>query len=135
MKNFLTISLGILQTFVGLTALVSGIMLVIEPSGSLLNAPLDMLTDSHFNDFFFPGLILLTVNGAGQLIAAFLTFRKHESAKFVGALFGFALMVWIFIQVNMIGGGHILQYSYFFIGVAETSFAFLLCLIQPNKSL
>jgi len=127
MKKFLLIALGLLQTFVGLTALVSGIMLVIEPSGGLLKAPVDMLSGSPFNDFFFPGLILLTVNGAGQLAAAFLTFRKHESTKFVGALFGFALIIWIFVQVNMIGGGHILQYSYFFIGVAETSLAFLLC--------
>lgn len=110
-------------------------MLVIEPSGALLNAPTDMLSGSPFNDFLFPGLILLTVNGAEQLAAAFFTFRKHELAKFFGALFGFALMIWIFIQVNMIGGGHVLKYSYFFIGVTETSFAFLLCLIQPNKNL
>jgi hypothetical protein len=39
---------------------------------------------------------------------------------------GIGLMIWIFVQVNMIGGGHILQYSYFALGVVETSLSFLI---------
>lgn len=133
MKIFLSIVLGILQIFVGLTALVSGTMLVIYPSGKLLSAPLEMLNGSPFNDFLLPGFILLSAHGIGQIIASILTFRKHRWTELIGAIFGFALIIWIFVQVNMIGGGTFLQYSYFFIGVAETSLAFLICYTGTNK--
>lgn len=133
MKKTLLIILGSLQIFVGLTAFISGILLVIYPSGKLLNAPLEMLNGSPFNDFLLPGLILLSVNGIGQLIAGYLTFRKNSYSSLIAAVLGIGLMIWIFVQVNMIGGGHLLQYSYFFIGVAETSLAFLICYTGTNK--
>lgn len=133
MKKFLFITLGILQIFVGLTAFVSGMLLVVYPSGKLLKAPLDMLNGSPFNDFLIPGIILLLVNGIGQLIAGILTFRKNPFSELIGFIFGIGLMIWIFVQVNMIGGGNILQYVYFFVGVAETSLAFLLFLLNNKK--
>jgi hypothetical protein len=40
--------------------------------------------------------------------------------------FGFALMIWIFVQVSMIGGGNWLQYLYFVLGVLQLLFGVLL---------
>jgi hypothetical protein len=116
----------VLQAFVGLTALVSGALMIAAPSGAHLQAPAEMLNGSPFRDFLVPGLILFLVNGVGQCAAAVLTFRRHRWAATVGATFGLGLMIWIFVQVNMIGGGHILQHSYFALGTAETALAFLL---------
>jgi hypothetical protein len=124
MKNMIFIVQGVMQIFVGLGAAVSGMLLILYPSGELLQAPLDMLKGSPFQNFLLPGIILFLVNGVGQFIAGVITFRRHRLAGYVGAVFGFALMIWIFVQVNMIGGGHILQYSYFFFGVAETALSF-----------
>lgn len=131
MKKLLYLTQGILQLLVGLSAVIPGVMLVIYPSGELLQAPLEMLNGSPFKSFLIPGIILLVVNGGCQLIAAILTLRHHSLSSLVGAVFGIGLMIWIFIQVNMIGGKHILQYSYFFIGVIETSLAFLICMTDP----
>ena len=126
MKRVVFVSQGVIQILVGIGAAVSGSMLIIRPSGELLQAPLEMLRGSPFSDFLIPGIILLLVNGIGQLLAGVMTLRRHPHAALTGAVFGIGLMIWIFIQVNMIGGRHILQYSYFFVGVIETSLAFLM---------
>ena len=39
---------------------------------------------------------------------------------------GLGLMIWIFVQASLIGGGHWLQYLYFALGTAEVSLAVLL---------
>lgn len=128
--------LGIIQVFVGVSASAVGLMLIAAPSGRLLHTPPEMLQGSPFPDYFIPGLILFTINGMGQCFAAFFTFKKKKSAPLAGAILGLGLMIWIFVQVNMIGGGHIMQYSFFFIGVVETALAFLLATfgIDRNRS-
>jgi len=126
MKRVLFVTQGVIQFLVGISAAVSGLMLILHPSGDLLQAPLEMLRGSQFSDFLIPGIILFLVNGIGQLVAGVITFRRHPNAALTGAVFGIGLMIWIFVQVNMIGGRHILQYGYFFIGVIETSLAFVM---------
>lgn len=126
MHRVVVFTLGILQFFVGIGAVISGGLLVAAPSGEYLQAPQDMLRGSPFHDFLVPGLILVLVNGIGQLAAGVLTFRRHPAAGFVAMVFGLGLMIWIFVQVNMIGGGHWLQITYFALGVAEAALAFLL---------
>ena len=126
MKKFIYVAQGVIQMLVGISAMVSGAMLAAYPSGELLQAPLEMLRGSPFSDFLVPGIILFMINGVGQFLAGIFTLRRHPLAAHAGVVFGIALMIWIFVQVNMISGGHILQYSYFFIGVVETSLAFLM---------
>ncbi len=100
--------------------------MVAFPSGVVFQAPPDMLDGSPFHNFLVPGIILLVVNGVGQLAAGYLTFRRHVLAGYAGGAFGLGLIIWIFVQVSMIGGGHFLQYGYFFLGVAETAMAILI---------
>jgi len=118
--------LGVLQVFVGIGAVISGGLLIAAPSGEYLQTTPEMLKGSPFGNFLAPGLILALVNGAGQLLAGVLTFRRHPAAAFVAMVFGLGLIIWIFVQVNLIGGGHWLQISYFALGVAEAALAFLL---------
>ncbi len=46
----------------------------------------------------------------GHLVSAVLCFKLHRIAGFAGIFFGFGLIIWLFVQVNMIGGGSWLQY-------------------------
>lgn len=85
-----------------------------------------LLRDTPFRDFLFPGLILLLIIGIGQLAAAFLTFRRHTLAGIIGGVFGLGMLIWIFVQVNMIGGRDMLQYVYFTFGLVETTLAFFI---------
>jgi hypothetical protein len=124
MKKAIYLSEGILQFFIGLGAVVCGIMMVLKPDGSLMHMPLSMLQGSPFKDFLIPGTILLLVNGCGNLFAGVLSFRRYPLAGFAGIFFGMGLMIWIFVQVSMIGGGHWLQNLYFSLGIIEVLLGF-----------
>ena len=126
MMKSLSIIEGSLQAVVGLSALVSGGLMMAFPAGSAFRMPLTMLKGSPFADFFLPGLILFMVIGLGHAVASVLSFRRNRFCGHAGAVMGLGLMIWIFVQVNMIGGGHWLQYLYFALGTAEVSLAVLL---------
>ncbi len=117
---------GVLQLLIGLGAVASGAVLVISPDGHILSMTPDMLRASPFRDFLIPGLILFAVNGVGNVVSGILSFRRHRYAPFAGMVFGLGLMIWIFAQVNMIGGGHWLQVLYFFLGGIELVLAILM---------
>ena len=116
--------LGGLQIFVSLGAAVCGVLLICAPDGRYLQLSPALLVRSPFHDFLFPGFVLLIINGIGQAVAAILVFRKNTQAGLVSGIFGLGLIIWIFVQVNMIGGGDGLQYVYFILGISETVLAF-----------
>ena len=123
MMKSLSIIEGSLQAVVGLSALVSGGLMMAFPTGSAFRLPLRMLEGSPFKDFFVPGLILWAVIGLGHAAASIMSFRRHRFCGYAGGVMGLGLMIWIFVQVSMIGGGHWLQYLYFALGTAEVSLA------------
>lgn len=126
MVKWLFISQGILQLFVALGALVAGAMFILEPSGRLLQAPPEMLKASPFSSFLLPGIILFCVNGIGQAVAGILTLRRDARAGIIGGVFGLGLIIWLFVQVTLIGGGYLIQNVYFAIGIVETTLAFFI---------
>ena len=54
-----------------------------------------------FQDFLFPGIALLIVNGITNLTAAGLLLAKKEVGVLLGGIFGVTLMLWICIQFYM----------------------------------
>lgn len=56
--------------FQGLSGLYGGGALVWDPSGALLQMPLDLLEGSPFTTYRIPGLILFAVLGIGPLVVA-----------------------------------------------------------------
>ncbi len=132
-KNLIHNFEGILQLFIGLGAIVCGILMIIQPDGSLFGLPLEMLKGSPFSNFLVPGILLLSVNGLGNVYSAILSFKKHAIAGFAGIFFGLGLIVWLFIQVNMIGGGHWLQYFYFVLGTIELCCGILIREVANNN--
>jgi uncharacterized membrane protein len=108
MKIFLLI----LLSFVGLTATVSGLMLISRPDGSLIKMPLGVLETSPFSNFLIPGIILLTMVGMVNCIAAWLLMRRHP-ARYNWAVWG-GVMVggWIVVQILMIQSFSWLQIVY-----------------------
>ncbi len=52
-----------LLLFLSLGALFGGAVLVLDPSGGLLQIPVTILENSPFNNFLIPGLILFTILG------------------------------------------------------------------------
>ena len=124
MANGLFIVLGILQIFVSLGALIVGAMFIIEPSGRLVGMTPHMLHSTILTSYLIPGFALFFINGVGQACAGYLSLRKQRHAGIAGGVFGLGLLIWIFVQVNVIGGGQLLQYIYFAFGLIETTLAF-----------
>jgi hypothetical protein len=119
MKRAAYFTEGVLQSLIGIGALFGGALLVISPDGQYLQMSTDILQNSPFRNFLIPGIILFLLIGVGNVISAVLCFKMHRIAGFAGLFFGFGLIIWIFVQVNMIGGGNWLQYLYFLLGIIE----------------
>ena len=85
-----------------------------------------MLKASPFSSFLVPGIVLFCVNGIGQAVAGVLTLRRDARAGIVGGVFGLGLVIWLFVQVTLIGGGYLIQNLFFAIGIAETTLAFFI---------
>ncbi len=94
--------LAALCLFVGLTATVGGLMLVIRPDGSLLKMSPELLQHSPFTTFLVPGLVLFSVVGLGNAVAGVLVAVNARLAPYAALLAGAALFVWIAIQMLML---------------------------------
>ena len=125
-----TILLGLLL-FQGVSALIGGSVLILDPSGGIIGMSTAALQGSPFANYLIPGLILFCVLGVLPMITAYglwrrpslavltsveRTFEKHWSWV-ASLMIGFALIFWIIVQGFMIGFGHPLQVIYFTLGV------------------
>ncbi|HKL18303.1 MAG TPA: hypothetical protein VJ905_05020 [Halalkalibaculum sp.] len=93
----------VLVLFQGLSGLYGGIMLVLDPSGSLLQIPLNLLAESPFHDYMVPGIILLVLLGIFPLVTGFGLWQKHPRAGNGAFLTGIILVIWIAVQIAMVG--------------------------------
>ena len=126
--------------FIGLGALWGGIAMLIKPDGSILQMQ-DLLpyfqvlpfADVVFQDYVFPGIMLILVNGVSNITAAILILRNKKIGFILGTVFGFTLMLWIIIQF-IIFPSNFLSNAYFVFGVLQliTGYAALVFYNQVN---
>lgn len=65
--------------------------------------PLAALAGSPFDTYFGPGLILFVVLGLGPLVAAWLVLVRHPLAPLASVVVGVALLIWVGVEVAIIG--------------------------------
>lgn len=126
--NYLLI---ILHFLLGIGAVFGGLSFIIDPTGLLLKVPLSLLDHSPFSSFLIPGVILFFFLGVapiviglalifqwnGKLIYKLCVFRdKHWSWSF-SLYIGFVLIVWINIQIYIIGLSSVVHLLYILIGL------------------
>jgi hypothetical protein len=121
-----------LLLFQGISATPSGLMLALDPTGGMMRMPLEMLKGTPFQNFLIPGLILGIVLGLGAffVLACLFTlpdwrwaqclrpFKSQHWTWAASAAFGLALMIWIIVQVLMVGLDAVIQGLYFGVGLA-----------------
>lgn len=83
----------------GLTALISGTMLVLHPDGSAITAPLYLLERTPFSDFFWPGMILGGLFGIGSLLASLCIEHGWRHGLRFAQVIGAGHVIWILFQV------------------------------------
>lgn len=89
--------------FQGLSGLLGGGALIIDPSGELLQIPQSLLEESFFRDFTIPGSILFWVLGVFPLIAFYGLWRQITWAWLAALLVGVALVGWIMLEILIVG--------------------------------
>lgn len=65
--------------------------------------PREWLAGSPFDDYLVPSLILFLVVGGVLSVAAVLVFRRHRSASVAAYAAAAILLIWILVQLAVIG--------------------------------
>lgn len=124
----------------GITALISGMALVIDPSGKVIQFPEGYLKNAPFSNYLIPGLLLSICIGMLALTAWFALWKKPEVAflqklnPFTGIHWAWAaalksaivLIIWIVVQMQMV--------AYFFLQplLLAWGILILLCCFAPG---
>jgi hypothetical protein len=106
----------VLEVVVGVLALAGGIALIIQPSGALLHFSPAML-HGVLHTFEWPGLVLLAMS-ALFFVAAWATHRRYLWDHVVSTAAGAVLILWISVQVVLIGFHDWSQAVFFLVGTA-----------------
>jgi len=117
--------------FIGIGALWGSIMMFTDPLGKFFGMyPLlpgfQKLPFSNlfFQDFIFPGIALLIVNGLTNFISFFLIYRKSRYAALSVIFCGIILMLWITLQF-VIWNFNFLSNTYFIFGLLQALTGYL----------
>lgn len=109
--------------FQGFSGIYGGFSLVSDPSGGSIGLPLSLLAGTPFGSYLLPGWILAVLLGVGPLVAAGALVAHTKWALPLSALLGAALLLWIVVQVILVGylAWPPLQLVYGLLGVALLS--------------
>ncbi|NHZ86863.1 MAG: hypothetical protein GWP19_13480 [Planctomycetia bacterium] len=129
-QPFLLYLLIVLVFFQALSGLAGGFGLTLSPSGESIQMPISMLENTPFNNFLIPGLFLLLVLGVFPTLLGYAmlkepnwnwanklnVYKKYHFLWAYSLYLGLILILWINIEIYMVGGGHILQFIYGILG-------------------
>ncbi len=122
-------TLLLVEALVALTALAGGVVLIIGALdagfSSSWTPPTEHLEGSPFASYLVPGVVLAVVIGGGHALAFAELARHRPWAVFAAAAAGFALLIWIFVQMAVVPFS-VLQALYFGAGLAELGLVLLL---------
>jgi hypothetical protein len=118
-----------LELFTGTTAVLGGLLLVVRPNGSLLQADPAVLAGSPFQSWRLPGILLTTLVGGGFLAAGVWQWRGWRRARELSLLAGAGLIYFEATEMAWIGF-HPLQAVFAVVGAA----VILLALNLPDGS-
>lgn len=111
--------------FVGIGAVAGAAGMLIDTTGKAMGMDAMLpyfqklpFAEVLFQNFLFPGIALLIVNGISNLTAAVLLFMKKKSGVVLGGVFGVTLMLWICIQFYMFPA-NFMSTAYFIFGFLQ----------------
>ena len=117
--------------FIGIGAEAGASGMLLDPSGKAMGMDTMLpyfqvlpLAEYLYQDFLFPGIALLTVNGLTNLTAAVLLLLKKKCGVVLGGVFGVTLMLWICIQF-VIFPPNFMSTSYFIFGFCQAATGYI----------
>ncbi len=119
MQGLFAILIGLIVLAVlALGALGGAAFLVTSPDGSAMQWNVSMLAGSPFPDFLVPGLILGGLFGFGSLAVVAMGLARLRVAPFLAFAIGCGQMIWIVVELAIIGQLSFLHPICFGLGLA-----------------
>lgn len=113
--------------FIGLGAVGGAVGMLVAPDGSAMGMQAMLpafqvlpFAEQLFQNFIFPGISLLIVNGLTNLTAAALMLKRKKLGVWLGGWFGVTLMLWICIQF-VIFPFNFMSTAYFIFGLCQAA--------------
>lgn len=113
MKTILFILIG----FVALTATISGLLLMSNPDGAILQLSVKLLEGTAFHDYFIPGILLTILVGSTNLFTVYLLIKRDSNAYNWCLASGIILCTWVIAQIIVIWAIHWMHFIYLIIGI------------------
>lgn len=118
--------LFILISFVAITSVISGLIIIYYPDGSVMQMSTDLLKTSPFKNFLVPGIVLTVFVGGTNLVAAFFN-MKRSVRRYDWALAGGVMICgWTIVQMILIDTFFWLQFVYLGLGIVIMLIAYQL---------
>ena len=116
--------------FIGLGAVAGAAMMMVAPTNAWMAPMLPMIQKlpilgPYFAGFFWPGVSLLVVNGATQLVAAWLIWKRHRLGPAATLACAVILLGWLSLQLFVIFGSNPMTDLYVVLALAEGAMAVL----------
>ena len=117
MKTARQLSVALLM-FLCIGALYVSYHLITDPTGSSLGLPFYLLNGTIFSDYVAFGWILLITVGLFSGVSIYCVLRKASHYSFLLMLQGVIIIVFVVVQMLLLGESFITQYIVLIIGVA-----------------
>lgn len=109
--------LFILISFIALTTIVSGLLMISYPDGAIMNLSPGLLKGTPFKDFRLPGILLAVLVGGVNLLAVFYNMQRHANRYNWAMAGGFMISGWIVVQMILIQTVYWLHFVYLAAGL------------------
>jgi hypothetical protein len=94
--------LFLLVSFVAITALLCGLLIIGDPDGGLMNLSPALLENTPFKNFLVPGIILTVVVGGVSMVALARNIQDHPKRYRWSIAAGVIMIGWIVVETLMI---------------------------------
>ncbi len=102
----LSLILAAVLLFTGIISIASGIAMIATNG---IGIPLEYLEGTVFDSFLVPGLILAVLIAGVSILAGILLIKRKRYTIEASSSAGFALLIWIFVEMYLIKQSHVLQ--------------------------
>jgi hypothetical protein len=127
MKKTLKIIAVLFLFFNGISAIFGGGIFILDPTGQTMQMPIELMKIKLFSNFLIPGIILFTVNGLFNILAAVITILNRKGYELLIISAGIMLWIWLTVQIIVIKSFYPpLHLTYYVVGLIMIICGFLL---------
>lgn len=125
--------------FVAIGAIYGSICMFIDSTGKILSMEgllpyFNVLPFSNilFQNYIFPGISLLIINGLTNLVAIYFLIKDKKIGTILGATFGVTLMLWIIIQFIILPK-NAMSIIFFIVGFIQLITGYMACVFYMQE--